>query len=160
MLSSIRQFHTLSTIPLQLFEELGVRGLILDLDNTLLGFGAAMPSEENCAWIAAARGAGLEIVLLSNNFAPRVAQIAAALGLRGIPNALKPLPVGFLRAKRALAMRSRCIAVIGDQLFTDVLGARLCGMQAVLVDPIEDRDFLLTRLFRRLERIVLPSRRV
>ena len=137
----------------------GVRGLILDLDNTLLGFGASAPSPENQAWVAAARAAGLEIVLLSNNFGPRVAEIAGGLGLRGIPNALKPLPLGFLRAKRALQLRAREVVVIGDQLFTDVLGATLCGMRAILVEPIEDRDFALTRIFRRLERLVLPERR-
>ena len=137
----------------------GVRGLILDLDNTLLGFGASAPSPENQAWVAAARAAGLEIVLLSNNFGPRVAEIAGGLGLRGIPNALKPLPLGFLRAKHALHLRAREVMVIGDQLFTDVLGASLCGMRAILVEPIEDRDFPLTRLFRRLERLVLPGRR-
>jgi len=79
--------------------------------------------------------------MLSNNQSGRVNQLAAQLQVECIPNALKPLPFGFLRAKRRLNMRRHEIAVVGDQLFTDVLGGKLCGLYTILTEPIEVRIF-------------------
>jgi HAD superfamily phosphatase (TIGR01668 family) len=96
--------------------------------------------------------------MLSNNFSERVRAIAGQLRIECIPSALKPLPTGFWRAKRALGLPSRQIAVVGDQLFTDVLGARLFGFYTILTEPIEPHDFALTRFFRFFERLLLPER--
>jgi HAD superfamily phosphatase (TIGR01668 family) len=85
--------------------------------------------------------------------------LAAQLNVTCIPNALKPLPFGFLRAKRRLQMRRCEIAVVGDQLFTDVLGGKLCGLYTILTEPIELKDFAVTRFFRFFERLMLRGRR-
>ena len=137
----------------------GIRGLIVDLDNTLLGFRETELGHEHLAWVARARERGFRIVMLSNNLSERVNGVAAQLQVACIPNALKPLPFGFLRAKRQLQLRRREIAVVGDQLFTDVLGGKLCGLYTILTEPIESKDFAITRMFRYFERLMLPGRR-
>jgi hypothetical protein len=97
--------------------------------------------------------------MVSNNFNERVAAVGAQLDVATVPNALKPLPFGFLRAKRRLRLRRHEIAVVGDQLFTDVLGGKLCGLYTILTEPIEHKDFAVTRVFRFFERLMLPNRR-
>jgi hypothetical protein len=97
--------------------------------------------------------------MLSNNFTERVTGIAAKIGVGCIPNALKPLPFGFFRAVRHLGLPRRAVAVVGDQLFTDVLGGKLCGLYTILTEPIEAKDFAITRMFRYFERLMLPERR-
>lgn len=149
----------LAQVPLDELFAAGIRGLIVDLDNTLLGFGESELAEDHIAWVARAREQGMRAVMLSNNFSDRVTAVAAALGIECVPNALKPLPFGFLRAKRMLGLSRRQIAVVGDQLFTDVLGGRLCGFYTILTEPIENKDFAITRFFRFLERLMLPQRR-
>ncbi len=141
-------------------ERAGIRGLIVDLDNTLLGFGETELALEHLAWVERAHDRGFRIVMLSNNFSTRVRSVAAQLNVGCIPNALKPLPFGFMRAKRALRLRRREIAVVGDQLFTDVLGGKLCGLYTILTEPIEDNDFGLTRVFRFFERLMLRNRQL
>ncbi|HEY2476217.1 MAG TPA: YqeG family HAD IIIA-type phosphatase [Candidatus Cybelea sp.] len=140
-------------------EAAGIRGLIVDLDNTLLGFKETELGHEHISWVARAHERGFRIVMLSNNFSDRVTGVAATLKVECIPNALKPLPFGFLRAKRRLQLRRHEIAVVGDQLFTDVLGGKLCGLYTILTEPIELRDFAVTRVFRFFERLMLRERR-
>jgi predicted HAD superfamily phosphohydrolase YqeG len=83
-----------------------------------------------------------------------VAAVAAQLDVPAVANALKPLPFGFLRAVRLLGTPRRATVVIGDQLFTDVLGAKLLGVRAVLTEPLVPVDFPLTRVLRLLERLI------
>jgi len=129
----------------------GIRGLIVDLDNTLLGFRATELEREHLEWVARAHERGFRIVMLSNNFSDRVNSLARQLNVTCIPNALKPLPFGFLRAKRRLQLRRHEIA--------DVLGGKLCGLYTILTEPIEVKDFAVTRVFRFFERLMLPNRR-
>lgn len=132
----------------------GIRGIILDLDNTCCGYHQPHLAEGVADWVIEARRRGFRLVMVSNNFRERVAAIGAQLDVPGIPNALKPLPFGFLRALRVLGTARRATTVIGDQLLTDVLGAKMLGMHAVLTEPLVPKDFPLTRVLRALERIV------
>jgi uncharacterized protein len=149
----------LHEIPLVELEAHGIRGLIVDLDNTLLGFRETELAAEHLAWVAEAHDRGMRIVMLSNNFTERVTGIAAVLGVGCIPNALKPLPFGFFKALRHLGLPRHAVAVVGDQLFTDVLGGKMCGLYTILTEPIESKDFAITRMFRFFERLMLPERR-
>src|SRR5580704_16329624 len=76
----------------------GVRGIIVDLDNTLVAYTEEEPTVERLAWVARAKERGLTIVMVSNNLTERVRRVGALLGVATIPNALKPLPFGFVRA--------------------------------------------------------------
>lgn len=159
MLGPDRFAPRLKDVDLEDLQRCGLRGLIVDLDNTLLGFAQTELAADHLAWIRDAHDRGFAICMVSNNFSERVRSIARQLDILCVPNALKPLPFGFLRAKKMLGLPRREIAVVGDQLFTDVLGAKLCGHYAILTEPIETKDFPITRLFRFFERLMLPQRR-
>jgi len=148
----------LSDVPHEELERMGFRGLILDLDNTLVGFRQSEICAEHLAWVERAHERGFKMVMVSNNFTDRVTSVAAQLRIECIPNALKPLPFGMLRALNMLGMHRSKVAVVGDQLFTDVLSGKLCGLYTILTEPIEAKDFPLTRVFRFFERLMLPER--
>ena len=149
----------LSSVSLSELAAQGVRGIIVDLDNTLVGYGRDACAEEDAAWVARASQAGFGVVLVSNNFTDRVRRVAEGLGVPAVASALKPLPTGFLRALRLLGTRRRETVVVGDQLFTDVLGAKLCGLRAILTHPLEASDWHGTRVLRFFERLMLGPRR-
>ncbi len=137
---------------------MGKHGLIVDLDNTLMGFRQTELCEDHLAWCERAHERGFRMVMVSNNFTERVTGIARQLRIPCIPNALKPLPFGVMRAVRMLELPRERIAVVGDQLFTDVLSGKLCGLYTILTEPIEAKDFPITKVFRYFERLMLPER--
>jgi len=146
------QAATLADVDRSALWSAGVRGIVLDLDNTCCAYHRPELAPGVADWVQAARAEGFALVLLSNNFAERVGAVAAQLAVPAVPNALKPLPFGFLRAVRLLGTPRHATVVIGDQLFTDVLGAKLLGYRAVLTEPLVAVDFPLTRVLRFLER--------
>jgi HAD superfamily phosphatase (TIGR01668 family) len=133
----------------------GIRGAIVDLDNTLVGFRTLAPLEEDARWVARAKEAGVRVVVLTNNGTPWALEIAKDLDVPCIPNARKPLPAGFRRALQLLQLAAHEAVVIGDQLFTDVLGAKLAGLDVILVDPLVRHDPWNTRPLRWVEQILL-----
>ena len=137
----------------------GFRGIIVDVDNTLIAFDRDEIESEVRAWFHRARERGFRLVCLSNNFPPRVGQVSTSLTCPGLPNALKPLPFGFLAAVRLLGVPRRQVIVIGDQFVTDILGAACVGLPGILVNPIAEKDFPLTRVFRWIERRVIDAHR-
>jgi HAD superfamily phosphatase (TIGR01668 family) len=160
MIGPDRYAPRLHDISLAELSALGIRGLIVDLDNTLLGFRETELAAEHIAWIEEAHRRGFAMVMVSNNFSERVRGIALQLRIDCVPNALKPLPFGFWRALKRLRLPRKQVAVVGDQLFTDVLGAKLCGnLYTILTEPIEAKDFAITMMFRFFERLMLPERR-
>jgi uncharacterized protein len=145
---------TLPDVPLDQLSEAGVRGIVVDLDNTVCAYHQPELAPGVAEWVAAARDRGFALVLVSNNFSERVASVGAKLGIPVVPNALKPLPFAFLRALKLLGTPRRATVVIGDQLFTDVLGAKLLGLRTILTKPLVEHDFPLTRVLRFLERTI------
>jgi uncharacterized protein len=137
----------------------GFRGLIVDLDNTLMGFRQTELEADHLRWVQEAHDRGFRMVMVSNNFTERVTGVATQLNIACVPNALKPLPFGMLRAVKLLGLPRKQIAVVGDQLFTDVLSGKLCGLYTILTEPIEAKDFPVTKIFRFFERLMLPERR-
>ncbi len=134
---------------------LGVRALILDVDNTLATHGNPQPGEGVLDWLRGMSAAGVPMMLLSNNYPRRVKPFAGALGLPFTAIAAKPLPIGFWRAQAKLDVPKHEIAVVGDQLFTDVLGGRLYGAATILIQPIMPEKTWMFKLKRRLERNIL-----
>jgi len=145
---------TLPEVALERLTDLGVRGIIVDLDNTVCPSHRPELAPGVAAGVARALAPGCALVLVSNNFPERVALVGAQLGIPVVPNALKPLPFAFLRALRLLGTPRRATVVIGDQLFTDVLGAKLLGLRTILTRPLVEGDFPLTRVLRYLERTI------
>ncbi len=129
----------------------GVRGLIIDLDNTLVPSDASEPTSPIRAWVVELRGRGFRACIVSNNFATRTRAIGQLLQLPVVARAAKPGPWAFRRAMTLMGTGPAETALIGDQLFTDILGGNLLGMQTVLVDPLSINEFPTTRLVRRVE---------
>jgi len=137
--------------------EQGVRGLILDLDNTLVPWNQEEVAPEVAAWVEAATARGLRACVVSNALrGARVQRVAERLGLAWVVRAGKPLPRAFRRGLKVLGTAPRQTCAIGDQVFTDMLGANWLGLVTVLVAPLSAVESPHTRLIRRVER---PLRR-
>ncbi len=158
MLGPDRVHKRLADVPLAALWSDGFRGIIVDLDNTLVGYHEDVLAPEVRAWVLDARARGFQLAMVSNNFHERVAAIGADLGIAGVPSALKPLPFGFARAMRTMGTTKSATVVVGDQLFTDVLGAKLLGLHAILTEPIVRKDHATTKVLRFLERLVYGRR--
>lgn len=142
-------------IDLDALRKSGVRGIVLDVDNTILPRTEREVPENLRAWVRGAVDAGFAICLLSNNWHERVVGAAELLELPFVGRALKPLPHGFVKARRQAGVRRRECVVIGDQSFTDVIGAHLAGMRALLVTPLVAQDLRHTKILRKLDRFFL-----
>lgn len=132
----------------------GIRGLIFDIDNTLVPHGA--PADDAArALFARLHGLGLETCLISNNQAPRVEPFARAVGSEFVCNAHKPSTKEYRHAMQRMGTDTASTVFIGDQLFTDVWGANRTGIESILVSPIHPKEEIQIVLKRYLERIVL-----
>lgn len=136
---------------------LGIRAVVLDLDNTLTPWNVPHCPPRVRRWLGDLEAAGLRLCLVSNNGPERVRSFcaAAALQVPWIAHAGKPRQRAYLRALQHLGCTPAETAAIGDQLFTDVLGARRAGLWAILVPPLGRREFPLTQLMRIPERLWL-----
>jgi len=132
----------------------GIRGLILDLDNTVVAWNAPGPTEPVRQWIGRVRDMGVRMCIVSNNFSSRTQAIGRALDVPVVAAAVKPIPWGFRRAMALMGTQAPSTALIGDQVFTDILGGNLLGVKTILVEPLSTQEFPTTRLIRRLERLV------
>jgi HAD superfamily phosphatase (TIGR01668 family) len=135
---------------------LHVRGVLLDVDNTLTTHGSQALDPAVQQWIEQMQAEGFVLTVVSNAPPQRVRPFAARIGLKYISIACKPLPAGFLRAAHRLGLpKDQCVA-IGDQTFTDILGANLGGISSIQLMPIEKESHKPFMSFKRfLERDVL-----
>lgn len=140
-----------------LLRQYGIRGLMLDLDNTLTTHDNPAPAEGVLSWIGLMRQAGIAMMIVSNNRLHRVQPFAAALGLPFVAEGAKPLPRGFRLAQKRMQLPFSQLAVVGDQIFTDILGANLCGVKSIYVRPIQYENKGFLRVKRWLERPFLPK---
>ena len=129
----------------------GIRALVLDIDNTLTTHNNPIPEPQVAQWLEDNRRAGIRMIVLSNNHPERVRPFAQALGLEFIADGAKPLKKGYQRCSQALGLPCEQLCMVGDQIFTDVLGGRRAGCRAVLVQPIQPEKMLFFRLKRALE---------
>lgn len=148
--------NTVFDIDLNALKEQGVRGIITDLDNTLVSSKTALATPELVAWLAGVKEDGMQVVILSNNNLHRVSKFAEPLGIPFIPAARKPAGHAFRKALALLGLSPAQAVVVGDQMMTDVLGGRRMGLHTILVTPIaRDEEGWGTRINRRIERIAL-----
>ena len=131
----------------------GIRGLILDIDNTLAPYEQPEPDEELLSWFGSLKGAGIGVCLVSNNGRDRVELFNRLPGLPAFFDCRKPSKKAVLTALDALGTRKEETLVVGDQIFTDVWMAHRVGIRAIKVPPIKDKKTLFFRFKRLLERI-------
>lgn len=131
----------------------GVRAVFLDLDNTILPRGLHVVPVSIAAWVRGLKDAGLKVCILSNSNKPKVAEVARQLELPAIQGAKKPLGHGFAEALELCGVAPGQAALVGDQTYTDILGAHRAGMRGILVCPLSDNDLWHTRLLRVVDRL-------
>ena len=132
----------------------GYRGVIFDIDNTLVPHGA--PADERArALFCHLKEIGFDCCLLSNNQLPRIELFNQDIHVKFIENAHKPSVKNYRKAMQMMGTNTGNTLFVGDQLFTDVYGARRTGIHSILVKPIHPKEEIQIVLKRHLERIVL-----
>lgn len=146
---------SLMEIPLDELKGLGKKAFILDLDNTVTEWNSNNLTKEVAEWFITIKEQGFKACILSNNGEQRVVKVAEQLGIPYVHRAQKPRRGAFFKAMKVLQASKEETAVIGDQIFTDVLGGNRAGLFTILVVPIHKREFVGTKISRFMEYFVL-----
>ncbi|WP_026475844.1 YqeG family HAD IIIA-type phosphatase [Alkaliphilus transvaalensis] len=144
-------------LNLEQLKKRNIKGLIIDIDNTLVAWDIKYASEETKQWLLSLQKEGFQVCLVSNNTEDRVVKFNEALNLQAIHRAVKPRRGAFKRAMEMMKTNVNNTAVIGDQIFTDVLGGNRMGLYTILVIPIESKEFWWTEFVRKIEKHVLKA---
>lgn len=149
------RFESIYDIDLKALESYGIKALILDLDNTIVARDSSIATEELKQWLTHIKEQGFKACIVSNNWKQRVSGIAKQVDLPLVARAVKPRTVAFTRAMDVLGTSREETAVIGDQIFTDILGGNLTGLRTILVVPLSNSEPMVTKFLRHLERRVI-----
>ena len=147
--------NSLYEIKLDKLRKLEIKGIIFDLDNTIIPWDSPHMQPEIIVWINHLQANGFKICLVSNNMGQRVGDIAGLLCIPYISRAYKPAKTGFRRAVKAMGLAENEVAVVGDQLFTDILGGNRLGLFTIWVTPLSSNEFIGTKITRKLEKIAV-----
>ena len=141
-------------------KEHGIKGLILDVDNTLTTHDNPIPAEGIPEWLENMRNNGIKLIIVSNNHDERVKRFAAPLGLDYVCDGGKPLKRGYTAAMKKMGLKAEETAAVGDQLFTDVWGANHSRIKMIFVWPMapEPKNRRFIRFKRVLEKPFLPKK--
>ena len=145
----------LQDIDLQEIKKMGIEGIIFDLDNTILPWDSAEIPLEVFNWLEQLLSDGFKAGLVSNNHQKRVSDIAGRFDIPYVFRAYKPAKTGFRKVSLAMGLAPKSVAVVGDQLFTDVLGGNRLGMFTIWVKPLSSREFVGTKVTRQLEKMMV-----
>ena len=141
----------------EILKENNIKALILDVDNTLLDFDLKIIDGLE-DWGKTMKENEIKCIILSNsNKETKVKMVADLLGIEYIKFAMKPLKRGFKMAQKRLEIPNENIAAIGDQIFTDVIGANRSKMFSILVKPLAEKDLWMTRVKRPIENLVIKN---
>lgn len=146
---------SLRDIPLEELKRAGKKAFILDLDNTVTEWNSNEIREEVAQWFFEVKQHGFKACIISNNGAKRVEKVAKSLNIPFISRAGKPRRGSFHKAVAIMNAGTEETAVIGDQIFTDIMGGNRAGLFTILVVPIARREFLGTKISRTFEYFVL-----
>ena len=146
------KLHGITDITVELLNKHDIKALLLDVDNTMSTHHGTVLTDGLTEWIAKMSDSGIKLMVLSNSKRFRIEPFAARIGLPFISLGCKPLPVGYLRGVKALDKKRKNVAIVGDQIFTDVLGGNVVGVKTILLTPIKLEDGWSFKVRRRLEK--------
>ena len=149
--------NTVHDLDLNYLKQQGIEGIITDLDNTLVAWNDHQLNDKLKGWFLSLQKAGFKVCILSNNSLSRVEDFASQVGVPAVSKAVKPRRAGFRRALEHLKLQPKQTVVLGDQLFTDILGGNRTGLFTILVTPLSQKEFFGTRIVRQIERILLKK---
>lgn len=151
------RFNTFDEASAEFLENNGVKGIILDIDNTLEPYENALPGEHVIRWLNSLRTRGISAAIVSNNGRERVELFNKEIGLPAYFKAKKPFKKNILRAMADMNTSPETTVLMGDQVFTDVWAAHNAGIRAILVPPIKDKRDIFTKFKRLLERPIIKK---
>lgn len=149
------QLHSVLDLTAEKLQSEGRTGLLLDLDCTLKDYRATEIDRPVREWIRNLKASGMRLCLLSNGKKHRIARYSSELQIPFVAKALKPLPFGCRAAIRLLDLSPQNVAIVGDQVFADIMAGRLAKLFTILVRPTSSDEPIWTRVKRPFERFVL-----
>lgn len=149
--------ESVTDITTDILKENNIKGLILDIDNTLVPNHVAEADESLMGWIDTMKQAGIKICIVSNASKKRVLLFNNKLKLWTVHRAFKPSVRPFKKACRLMGIENKHVAVIGDQIFTDIYGGNCSGMFTILVKPIDEREGRFVKFKRKFEKRILQQ---
>lgn len=151
------RFETFDLASAEFLLEIGVKGIILDIDNTLEPYENSDPGEHVVSWLESLKRCGIKAAIVSNNGRERVERFNKNLSLPAYYKAKKPFKRNLLRAMQDMNTDTSSTVLMGDQVFTDVWAAHNVGIRAILVPPINDKRDIFTKFKRLLEKPILKK---
>ena len=151
------RFETFDCATVDFLISKGIKGIVLDVDNTLEPYENPLPTERVVAWLDSLSQNGIKAAIVSNNDSERIDLFNKDLGLPAYSKSGKPFKKKVLRAMSDMGTTHENTILMGDQVFTDVWAAHNTGIPAILVPPIKDKTDLLTKFKRLLEKPVLKK---
>ena len=148
-------YDNISCINLDILKEQGIRYVICDVDNTLDSHNVPRPSATAVAFLEKLKDYGFTVCIISNGKHERVKEYLSDYSLEYIAKAGKPLKKSYIKAMNKIGADATSTAFIGDQIFTDILGANNVGLTTILVTPIERFDNAFFYIKRALEKIII-----
>lgn len=133
----------------------GILLLICDVDNTLCLHDESEICQQHLDWIDSVKKEGIKVVLISNNHKKRIAKIGQTIGCDTIGFALKPMKHAYKEILRRYQVSTCEVFCVGDQLFTDIIGAKRMKMKCALVEPLAEKDIIYTRVYRWIEKLIV-----
>ncbi len=150
-------FNTFDMVTPDFLLSKGIKGMILDVDNTLEPYENPTPGEHVVKWLSDLLKVGIRCAIVSNNDEDRIEIFNKDIGLPAFFKAGKPLTRNVKRAIEILKLTPSECAMMGDQIFTDVLAANSAGLLSILVPPINDKKNFITRLKRFFEKPIMKK---
>ncbi len=142
-------------VDIEKLNENNIKGILLDVDNTLIDLDHRL-LDGAVEWCKDLKEKNIKFCILSNsNNKEKIKKVSEALGIPYISFGTKPLKRGFKKASKILGLDFKNLAIIGDQIFTDVIGGNRCGIYTILVDPISSREMFITSIKRGLENKII-----
>jgi len=149
------QARSVLELDLSELQGAGIRGIIFDLDNTLVEWKQETINPEVVNLVSRFKEAGFQLCILSNALENRVESVAKILELPYVSRAVKPCKSPFKKALELLGTTPEETAVVGDQLFTDILGGNRMELYTIWTPPLSETEFVSTKVIRKLEQLVI-----
>ena len=135
--------NNVTDLTVQFLEERDIKLLMLDFDNTIVPYTTNVPTEAVLAWLEQMKCSSIQLCVVSNSQKKRVKRFCCQYELDCITHAKKPFSKGIRECLNRYCLPASASALVGDQIFTDTLGANCCGVQSILVNAIDNHNFWL-----------------
>ncbi len=145
----------ITDISVEILKKYNIDSLVLDVDNTLSTHHGQVLTDGLVDWLNTMRQNNIKLTILSNSKSERLEPFAKKIDLDYISLGLKPLPFGYLRALKKLNSKRKNTAIVGDQIFTDIIGGNFVGVKTIWLTPIEPEPMLSFRIRRKLEALLI-----